>query len=301
MRRLLSSAGRLLVCPRIGIETGDPAHRGGRRRRSTTSVRALGTSRRSRCHRPLFEPAGLAALLSAPVPVRLFQVIMAVMLLANVAFILGWRFQFTGPLFAGLLLWVLCYRNSWSMIYHTDNLLVLQAIVLGLTRSADALSLDARGHQPLGAAASEQAASEPTASTGRVTVHRRSGSRLALGVRLPDHADLRRDGGDVLPVRRRQSRRRDWLGLGYRRRPPQSGRLRWAAQGDDRPGSLPGSRTCCSTIWRSPQSSASARWSSSWALRWHCSTRASAVSGPSPRSRCTGASGRLWGSSSGTT
>jgi hypothetical protein len=70
----------------------------------------------------LFEPAGLAALLSTPVPVRLFQVIMAGMLLANVAFILGWRFQFTGPLFAGLLLWVLCYRNSWSMIYHMDNL-----------------------------------------------------------------------------------------------------------------------------------------------------------------------------------
>ncbi len=89
-----------------------------------------------------FEPAGLARLLSAPVPVRLFQVLMASMLIANVAFILGWRFQRTGPLFAALLLWVLCYRNSWSMIYHFDNVIVLQVVVLGLTRSADALSLD---------------------------------------------------------------------------------------------------------------------------------------------------------------
>jgi hypothetical protein len=97
----------------------------------------------------VFEPVGLARLLDAPIPVRLFQVIMACMLLANVAFLLGWRFQRTGPLFAALLLWVLCYRNSWSMIYHTDNLIVLQALILGLTRSADALSLDARGQRPV--------------------------------------------------------------------------------------------------------------------------------------------------------
>jgi hypothetical protein len=93
--------------------------------------------------REVFEPAGLAALLTAPVPVPVFQGIMGAMLLANVAFILGWRFQWTGPLFAALLLWVLCYRNSWSMIYHTDNLLLWHVLILGLTRSADALSLDA--------------------------------------------------------------------------------------------------------------------------------------------------------------
>jgi hypothetical protein len=99
----------------------------------------------------LFEPAGIVTLLSAPIPVRLFQVIMACMLIANLAFILGWRFQRTGPLFAGLFLWVLCYRNSWSMVYHYENLIVLQVLILGLTRSADALSLDAlRGPAPLG-------------------------------------------------------------------------------------------------------------------------------------------------------
>lgn len=98
----------------------------------------------------LFEPVGLVRLLSAPVPVSLFRVIMACMLIANVAFIVGWRFGRTGPLFAGLLLWVLCYRNSWSMIYHYDNLILLHVVVLGLTRSADALSLDAlrRGTPP---------------------------------------------------------------------------------------------------------------------------------------------------------
>jgi hypothetical protein len=91
----------------------------------------------------VFEPAGVVALLRAPIPARLFVVLMVCTLLANLAFIVGWRFRRTGPLFAGLLLWLLCYRNSWSMIYHSDNLMVLHVIILGMTRSADALSVDA--------------------------------------------------------------------------------------------------------------------------------------------------------------
>jgi hypothetical protein len=63
---------------------------------------------------------------------------------ANVAFILGWRHRVTGPTFAALLLAVLTYRNSWSMIYHNDNVLVLHVVVLGASPAADALSLDSR-------------------------------------------------------------------------------------------------------------------------------------------------------------
>lgn len=91
----------------------------------------------------LFRPVGVAALLDDPLPVPVFQCILQLTLLANVAFVLGWRFRVTGPLFGGLLLWVMCYRNSWSMIYHSDNLLVFHALVLGVTRAADVFSLDA--------------------------------------------------------------------------------------------------------------------------------------------------------------
>ena len=63
-------------------------------------------------------------------------------IVVNVAFLLGWGFRLSGPAFALLLLGILCYRNSWSMIYHSDNLLILQALVLGWTRAADALSID---------------------------------------------------------------------------------------------------------------------------------------------------------------
>ena len=91
----------------------------------------------------LFQPVGVARPLRRPIPARVARALVGATLVANVAFILGWRHRFTGPSFGGLLLWTLSYRNSWSMIYHTDNILVVHALVLGTTPSADAYSLDA--------------------------------------------------------------------------------------------------------------------------------------------------------------
>ncbi|MBA2450365.1 MAG: hypothetical protein H0V51_20310 [Chloroflexi bacterium] len=91
----------------------------------------------------LFRPVGTAALLDRPMPVKAFRALLGATLVANLAFVLGWRHRYSGPSFAGLLLWVLCYRNSWSMIYHCDNVLALHALILGVTPAADALSLDA--------------------------------------------------------------------------------------------------------------------------------------------------------------
>jgi hypothetical protein len=93
-----------------------------------------------------FEPVGTATMLSGPLePEWVYGLVVATVLLAP-AFLLGWRFRITGPLFAGLLLWVLSYANSWGQILHVDNLMVLQVIVLALAPSADALSFDARRH-----------------------------------------------------------------------------------------------------------------------------------------------------------
>ena len=60
------------------------------------------------------------------------------------AFTTGWRHRWTAPLFAILLLWITTYRNSWGVVLHTENLMVLQVMVLSITASADAFSLDAR-------------------------------------------------------------------------------------------------------------------------------------------------------------
>ncbi|MGH8018983.1 MAG: HTTM domain-containing protein [Opitutaceae bacterium] len=92
---------------------------------------------------PLFEPAGVARFLEGPLPGHVFEYIVIATVAANVAFLFGWAHRVSGPLFALLLLITLCYRNSWSTIYHTDNLLVLHIFVLGLAPSADAWSVDA--------------------------------------------------------------------------------------------------------------------------------------------------------------
>lgn len=88
----------------------------------------------------LFAPVGVV--LHDPVGLGLFTWLARGTLVAGLCFTLGVCFRVTGPVFAGLLLWLLCYRNSWSMIYHSDNLVVMHVIVLGFTRAADALSLD---------------------------------------------------------------------------------------------------------------------------------------------------------------
>jgi predicted DCC family thiol-disulfide oxidoreductase YuxK len=92
----------------------------------------------------MYEPTGLAKLLSNPMPQDTFSVLLGVCIGLGVTYTLGWKFKYTGPAFALLFFFVMCYRNSWSMIYHNYNGLVLQVLVLGLTRAADAFSLDAR-------------------------------------------------------------------------------------------------------------------------------------------------------------
>ena len=92
----------------------------------------------------VFTPVGIASVLAAPLPSWLPFAIFALMLGVGVAFTLGTRFRVSGPAFALLALWVTSYRNSWGMIFHNDNLLVLHLLVLALCDSAAALSYDAR-------------------------------------------------------------------------------------------------------------------------------------------------------------
>ena len=91
-----------------------------------------------------FSPVGLAWFLARPLPssVVLGAVVATLALAPAVA--LGFRYRVVAPLFAVLLLWITSYRNSWGMLYHTDNLLVFHALVLAVAPAADTLSLDAR-------------------------------------------------------------------------------------------------------------------------------------------------------------
>ncbi|MFV8752008.1 HTTM domain-containing protein [Nannocystaceae bacterium ST9] len=91
-----------------------------------------------------FEPVGVISPLALPLPLALVIGIWAIALLAGIAALLGWRWRVSGPLFALALLWVTSYRNSWGMIFHAENLLVMHALVLAVLPAADVWSLDAR-------------------------------------------------------------------------------------------------------------------------------------------------------------
>lgn len=90
-----------------------------------------------------FEPVGLLAWMEQPLEVSLFWWIAIVLIALNICYILGWKFKLTGPVFAILVLLFFTYRNSWSMIYHNHNALVLHILIVGLVASADAWSIDA--------------------------------------------------------------------------------------------------------------------------------------------------------------
>lgn len=100
-----------------------------------------------------FAPAGLAKLLSGPLPAAAVYAIVLSTVVLGALFTLGLFFRVTGPAFAASILFLLSYRNSFGMIFHTENLLVMHVLVLALSDSAAALSLDAKRAQSVPAPA----------------------------------------------------------------------------------------------------------------------------------------------------
>ena len=80
-----------------------------------------------------FDPVGVLAWLDAPFTGGLVGFMTIATLGAGVAFLIGWRFRITAPLFALLLLIMTTHGNSWGQILHTENLLVLHVIILAFS------------------------------------------------------------------------------------------------------------------------------------------------------------------------
>jgi Vitamin K-dependent gamma-carboxylase len=107
----------------------------------------------SHFHGPDFRPLGIVRAVGAHPHSRAVRLVLvaSTTLLAGL-FTIGWRYRFIAPLFAGMLLWLLTYRNSWGIPFHTENVLVLHVMVLAIVPAADAWSIDARGHSAPAAA-----------------------------------------------------------------------------------------------------------------------------------------------------
>ena len=95
-----------------------------------------------------FAPVGVVRILGAPLPTAAVVAIAAVTAALLVAFVLGAAFRVCAPLAAAGLLWTLTYRCSWGQVFHTENLLVLDVIVLACSPAADAWALRPRRAAP---------------------------------------------------------------------------------------------------------------------------------------------------------
>ncbi len=92
-----------------------------------------------------WDPPGVLGPFAAPPASGLVVAVLLLAVASGAAYTAGWRYRWTGPVFAVALLAVLSYRNGWGHLFHNDNLLVLHVLVVGLAPAADAWSLDARG------------------------------------------------------------------------------------------------------------------------------------------------------------
>ena len=91
-----------------------------------------------------FEPVGALWFLGGPLPLDLVRVVLVVAVVVGVAATLGWRYRVTGPVFAVLFGLLTTYDNSWQHVAHTENLVAMHLLVIGVAPAAAVLSLDAR-------------------------------------------------------------------------------------------------------------------------------------------------------------
>lgn len=79
-----------------------------------------------------FAPVGPVMLLSAPVSHAISVSILGLTIALGLLVAFGRVTRWTTPLLAMSVLWVTSYRNSWGMLFHTENLLTLHTIVLAI-------------------------------------------------------------------------------------------------------------------------------------------------------------------------
>jgi hypothetical protein len=94
-----------------------------------------------------FSPVDIVdLLLSRPMAGWLLGSCVIATLCTGLAATMGWRFRWTGPMFAVLLWWVLTYRHSWGQVLHTENLIVLHVAILACSPAGEAFKVGSSTH-----------------------------------------------------------------------------------------------------------------------------------------------------------
>ena len=88
-----------------------------------------------------FHPVGLLSPLAGPWSPTTVRALVIATIVLGIGFTVGLWFRATGPAFAVALLLLCTYRSSWGQLLHFENLMVLQVLIVALSRSADALAV----------------------------------------------------------------------------------------------------------------------------------------------------------------
>lgn len=79
-----------------------------------------------------FSPVGVVAILSSPFPTWLTTALVIATGLCALLFSIGRWERATGPALAIGFIWVTSYRNSWGKLFHTENLIALHLVAIGI-------------------------------------------------------------------------------------------------------------------------------------------------------------------------
>lgn len=89
-----------------------------------------------------FKPVGVATLLEGPISGPTFDLLWDLGMVFAALWTLGFAWRLVGPVFAGLLLFLMSYRLSWGQLHHEAHLPTLHALALAFAPCAAAVSLD---------------------------------------------------------------------------------------------------------------------------------------------------------------
>ncbi len=98
-----------------------------------------------------FRPYGLVRIVDEPLPPGVVLAIGIATSVLLALFTLGVAYRVIAPIAAVALMMTLCYRNSWGMPFHTENLLVFHVIALSIAPAADVWAIGRRRRSAIAA------------------------------------------------------------------------------------------------------------------------------------------------------